>query len=160
MKKVIYPGTFDPPTFGHLDIAQRAASIFDSVVIAVGTNVVKKPSIFTVEERVALLKTITKKIPNIEVVSFSGLLVDFASSMKTHTVIRAIRTIMDFEYETMQAQMNKTLGNLETIYFVVGEKYRQVSSTLVREIARGGKRLTAFVPPEIEETVYQRLFSK
>lgn len=110
----------------------------------------KIASTFSSEERVELLKTITASIPNVEITIFSGLLVDFAKSQNIDIIVRAIRTIFDFESETLQAQINRQLGNVETFYLVVDEKYRLISSTLIREIALYGKRLEGFVPPEIE----------
>lgn len=160
MSSVIYPGTFDPPTLGHLNIIQRAASKFDHVVIAIGKNSNKPLPIFTLEERLDFLKKITVKLKNVEIASFSGLLVDFATSRKISTIVRGIRTIFDFENETSQAQINRQLGGIETFYLAVEEKYSQISSTLVREIAIHGKRLIDYVPSEIEENVFQKLFSK
>lgn len=157
MKKVIFPGTFDPPTLGHLDIASRAAEIFDYVYLAIGYNLRKKKTAFSVEERIELLKTVTSKIPNIEIVTFSGLLVDYANKLQVHAILRAIRNVSDFDYENLQAQMNRQLGNVETLYMVADEKYRLISSTLIREIASYGKRLHAFVPEEIEEMIFDRL---
>jgi pantetheine-phosphate adenylyltransferase len=160
MKTAIYPGTFDPPTLGHLNIIQRAASKFDKLIVAIGKNPSKGTTSFSLEERIYLLEIITGTIPNIEITSFDGILVDFAQSQKVEIVIRTIRTILDFEYETAQAQMNRQLGNIETFYLVADEKYRLISSTLVREIGSHGKRLTDFVPSEIEETVFHRLFRR
>ena len=158
MNTAIYPGTFDPPTLGHLNVIQRAASKFDKLIVAIGENRAKAPPVFSLEERIQFFKIITANILNIEIVGFNGLLVDYAHSQGVSIVIRAIRTIFDFEHETLQAQMNRQLGNVETFYLVVDEKYRLISSTLVREIASHGRRLTGFVPLEIEETVFQRLF--
>lgn len=157
MKKVIFPGTFDPPTLGHLNIASRAAEIFDHVYIAIGSNIRKKKMAFSVEERIDLLKKITSKMPNIEIVTFNGLLVDFANQLHVHAILRAIRNISDFDYENLQAQMNRQLGDVETLYMVADEKYRLISSTLIREIASYGKRLHAFVPEEVEEVIFNRL---
>lgn len=157
MKKVIFPGTFDPPTLGHLDIVQRAAEIFDYVYLAIGHNIRKKKTEFTIEERIDLLKTMTMKIPNIEIVSFSGLLVDFAKNLEVHSIIRSIRNISDFDYESLQAHMNRQLGDIETLYMIADEKYRLISSTLIREIASYGKRLHGFVPSEIEGLIFDRL---
>lgn len=156
MKKVIFPGTFDPPTLGHLDIAQRAAEIFDHVYLAIGCNM-RKQTAFSMEERIELLKKITLQIPNIEIVTFSGLLVDCAQQLQVHAILRGIRNISDFDYETLQAHMNRQLGDVETLYMVASEKYRLISSTLIREIANYGKRLHAFVPAEIEKEVFERL---
>lgn len=158
MNDAIYPGTFDPPTLGHLNIIQRAASKFDKLVIALGENPTKISPAFSLEEREKFLKTITANIPNVEIAAFRGLLVDFAKSRGIDIIIRAIRTIFDFENETLQAQMNRQLGEVETFYLVVDEKCRLFSSTLVREIASHGKRLNGFVPQEIEEAVFHKLF--
>lgn len=160
MKAAIYPGTFDPPTLGHLNVIQRAASKFDKLVVAIGENSSKIAPTFSLEERAQFFKTITANISNIEIAVFNGLLVDFAQSQGVDTIIRAIRTIFDFEYETLQAQMNRQLGNVETFYLVVDEKYRLISSTLVREIASHGRRLNGFVPAEIEEAIFLRLFQE
>lgn len=158
MKAAIYPGTFDPPTLGHLNVIERAAHHFDKIVIAIGENPTKEPPVFSLKEREQFFKLIIKKIPNVEVMGFKGLLVDFAKSQGINILIRAIRTFFDFEYETLQAQVNRLLGEIETFYLVVDEKYRLISSTLVREIASHGKRLTGFVPNEIEKAVFERLF--
>jgi len=157
MKAAIYPGTFDPPTLGHLNIIQRAASKFDKLVIAIGENPSKGSPAFSLEERIQFLKTITANMANVEIAAFSGLLVDFAKTQGIEIIIRAIRTIFDFENETLQAQMNRQLGGVETFYLVVDEKCRLISSSLVHKIAFYGKRLIGFVPSEIEETVFHRL---
>jgi pantetheine-phosphate adenylyltransferase len=156
MKAAIYPGTFDPPTLGHLDLVRRAAALFDRLIIAVGINPSKGAASFSATERVALLKTVTAAIPNIEITTFDGLLVDFAQAQGISIIVRAIRTIFDFEHETLQAQMNRQLGHVETLYLTVNEKYRLISSTLVREIASHGRRLHDFVPLEIEPQVFER----
>lgn len=153
MRIAIYPGTFDPPTLGHLDIAKRGAKMFDRLIIAIGTNPQKEKAAFSVKERVELWKKCTKGISNIEVVSFSGLLVDFAKKKGAKIILRAIRNIMDFESETVQGQMNRMLSDVETLYLVVDEKYRMISSTLVKEIASEGKKLDSFVPKEIAPLV-------
>lgn len=160
MKAVIYPGTFDPPTLGHVNVIQRTINTFDKIIIAIGENHAKITPAFSVEERIQFLKTVTAHLSKVAVVAFDGLLVDFARSQGVNTIIRAIRTIFDFEYETLQAQMNRQLGGIETFYLVVDEKYRLISSTLVREIASHGKRLDGFVPQEIEEVIFRRLFKK
>jgi pantetheine-phosphate adenylyltransferase len=116
MKTVMYPGTFDPPTLGHLNVIQRAASKFDKIIVAIGENSSKATSFFSLEERIQFFKAITRNISNIEIVAFKGLLVDFAKSQKIDIIIRAIRTILDFESETLQAQVNRQLGGVETFY--------------------------------------------
>lgn len=156
MKKALYPGTFDPPTLGHLNLIQRAADKFDHLVVAIGTNPSKSPPVFSLEERVHFLKTLTLTMPNVEIAVFDGLLVDFAKLREIGIILRAIRTIFDFEKETVQAHINRRLGGVETFYLAVDEKYRFMSSTLVREIASHGKRLLDFVPSEIEEYVFRK----
>lgn len=156
MKKVIYPGSFDPPTLGHLNIVQRATGMFDHVVVAMGNNLSKTPS-FSLEERVELFKIVTKNIKNVVVMPFEGLLVDFAKEQNADFILRGIRNIFEFEKENLQAQVNRQLSGLETLYLTVDEKYRLISSTLVKEIAFYGKRLAGFVPDEIEEMVFERL---
>lgn len=158
MKAAIYPGTFDPPTLGHLNIIQRAVGHFDKLVVAIGENSSKSSLTFSLEERIRFLRTIASEMPNVEVASFNELLVDFAKARGITIILRSIRTIFDFENETLQAQMNRRLGDVETFYLVADEKYRLISSTLVREIASHGRRLIDFVPSEIEEEVFQKLF--
>lgn len=160
MKAAIYPGTFDPPTLGHLNIIHRAASKFEKLVIAIGKNTTKTSTAFTLEERVQLLKIITANISNVEVAVFNGLLVDFANSLGISIMIRAIRNILDFEIETLQAKVNLQLGGVDTFYLAVNENCRLISSSLVREIASYGKRLHDFVPPEIEEVIFKHLTKK
>ncbi len=157
MKKVLFPGTFDPPTLGHVNIIERAAMLCDFVYVAIGNNQ-DKTSTFSLDERIDLLSQILGHIPNIEIISFDGLLVDCAKDYSVTTVIRAIRNGADYEYESIQAGMNAQLGNLETLYMVADEKYRLVSSSRVREIGKFGHRLHAFVPKNIEEFVFRRLF--
>jgi pantetheine-phosphate adenylyltransferase len=160
MKKVIFPGTFDPPTFGHLNVAKRASQLFDYVYIAIGANSLKDSPFFTIEERVQLLKAITHEIPNIEIITFSGLLVDFAQQLGVNAILKAVRSASDFDYENIQAQMNQKLADIETMFLVADERYRYISSSLIREIASYGKRLHAFIPPGIEQMVFDRLSKK
>lgn len=134
--------------------------MFDHVYIAIGTNTLKDTPYFTIEERVQLLKAITQKIPNIEIVTFRGLLVDFAKELGVNAILRAIRSASDFDYENIQAQMNRQLADIETMYMVADERYRYISSSLIREIASYGKRLNAFIPPEIEQVVFDKLSKK
>lgn len=157
MKKAIFPGTFNPPTLGHLNIIHRAAEIFDYLYIAVGNNREKDhKSGFSAEERADLLRISTQMIPKVEVVIFDGLLVDYAKTLDVNVIVRALRNSSDFDYECLQAQMNRQLSGIETLYMVADEKFRFISSTLIREIANYGKELTAFVPAEIKETVLKR----
>jgi pantetheine-phosphate adenylyltransferase len=147
--KAIYPGSFDPPTFGHLDIIKRSARIFDQVVIGVLNNSQKNP-LFTVSERVNMLKELTKDIENVEVMPFGGLLVDFAREIDAHVVIRGLRAITDFEYELQIAQSNKVqYADLETIFLTTDIHFSYLSSTIVREFASYGGDISRFVPSKI-----------
>lgn len=157
MKKAIYPGTFDPPTLGHLNIIERSAALFDELIIGVGISSKKENTIFTLEERLSFLKKITKSLPNVSCFSFPGLLVDFAQEKECDIIVRGIRNILDFEYETTQSQMNKALSGIETLYLFVDERFRMISSTLVKEIGKEGKKLETFVPSEICDKVLSKL---
>ena len=149
MIKAIYPGSFDPPTFGHLDIIKRSAKIFDKVVIGVLNNSQKNP-LFTVSVRVNMLKELTKDIENVEVMPFEGLLVDFARQIDAHVIIRGLRAITDFEYELQIAQSNKVqYADLETIFLTTDIHFSYLSSTIVREFASYGGDISRFVPSKI-----------
>ena len=157
MKKAFFPGSFDPPTFGHLDIITRASSICDFLYVGVGSNDSKPNHSFSFKERIDLLKKITQHITNVEIISFTGLAVDCAVEHEISFFIRSIRSHSDFEQETELAYMNSRLKKIETLYLIADEKYRLMSSSLIKEIARHGHRLSSFVPTEIEEIVFNRL---
>jgi len=145
-KICIYPGTFDPLTLGHLDVVERAAKLFGSVIIGAAESTTKN-TILTAEERVALIEESVKHIPNCSVEIFSGLLVDFARQKNAEVIIRGLRAISDFEYEFQMALTNRKIaGNIETVFLMPGEKYSYISSTLVREIAKYGGDISEFVP--------------
>lgn len=149
MKKAIYPGSFDPMTFGHLDIIERASKVFDEVIIGVLNNSAKQ-SLFTIDERVAMTKQLTSHLPNVSVGSFDGLLVDYAKSIGATIVIRGLRAVTDYEYEIQIAQTNKVeYPELETIFMTTGLHYSYLSSTIVREFASYGGDISRFVPAEI-----------
>lgn len=149
MIKAIYPGSFDPITFGHLDIIQRSAKVFDQVVIGVLNNSEKR-SLFSVEERVEMIKMLTSQYENVTVESFNGLLVDYAKSIDANIVIRGLRAVTDFEYEIQIAQTNKVeYPELETIFMTTALNYSYLSSTIVREFASYGGDISRFVPKEI-----------
>ena len=149
MKKAIYPGSFDPMTFGHLDIIHRAANVVDELVVGVLNNSAKK-SLFSVDERVSMLKEMTADIPNVTVDSFDGLLVDYAKKKEAAVIIRGLRAVTDFEYEIQIAQTNKVeYPELETIFLTTGLHYSYLSSTIVREFASYGGDISRFVPAEI-----------
>lgn len=157
MKSAIYPGTFDPMTFGHLDIIKRAANIFDEVVVSVLNNKEKTP-LFSVTERVNILKEATKDIPNVRVESFEGLLTDYCKKIGVNVVVRGLRAVTDFEYELQMSQMNRKLSNhrVETIYFNTTLKYSYLSSSAVKQIAQFHGDLTAFVPDFVAKLLYER----
>lgn len=156
MKTVIYPGTFDPITRGHLDLVERAADLFDKVVIAIAFSEKKKP-MFTLDERIDLCRRATAHLPQIEVLSYSNLLVDFARSSGARFVLRGVRAIADFEYELQLANMNRAMHpDFETIFLTPVERYASISSTLVREIASMGGNADQFVPPVVAAALRQR----
>jgi len=155
-KIAIYPGTFDPFTLGHLDVLQRAARIFDKVIISVSENFSKK-TLFSLEERTELIKKAAGKTKNIEVDSFKGLLVKYAEMKKASAVIRGLRAVSDFEYEFQMALTNRKMSSkVETVFFMPNEKYSFISSTLVKEIASLGGDFRSFVP----NVVWQQLKKK
>ena len=157
MKKAIYPGSFDPVTYGHLDVIKRAAQIFDELTVSVLNNKLKTP-LFSVEERVNILKEATKDIPNVKVESFSGLLVDYARSRDVHVVIRGLRAITDFEYELQNAQTNALLssGELDTIFLTTSLEYAYLSSSSVKEIASFKGDISMCVPEFVAAKVYNK----
>ena len=157
MKAAIYPGSFDPVTYGHMDVIRRAANIFDELTVSVLNNKLKTP-LFSVEERVKILQEAVKDIPNVKVESFSGLLVDYARSRDIHVVIRGLRAITDFEYELQNAQTNAKLsdGALDTIFLTTRLEYAYLSSSSVKEIASFHGDISMCVPEFVAELVYQK----
>ena len=155
MKKAIYPGSFDPVTLGHLDIIKRSAALVDHLIVGVLNNNTKTP-LFSVDERVNMLKEVTKDIPNVEVLSFSGL-VDFARQHKVQTIIRGLRAVTDFEYELAMSQTNRVAApDIDTIFLNTSLKYAYLSSSIVKEMAMYGGDISKFVPACIIETVRER----
>lgn len=146
---VIYPGTFDPITNGHADLIERAAKLFDHIIVGVAKNVQKKP-LFTLEERVLLAEEVLKPIKNVKVVGFDGLLTQFALAHQANILLRGLRAVSDFEYEFQLAGMNRRLApELETVFMTPAENYMCVSSTLVKEIALLGGDVNSFVHPTV-----------
>src|SRR5437764_9837433 len=146
MKRAIYPGSFDPITNGHLDVVDRARKLFDQVIVAVAHNDEKQP-LFSLEERLDLLKQTVGKIDNVQIAQFDGLLVEFAIEQKASAVIRGLRAVSDFEFEFQMALMNRKLrDSVETIFLMPKEEYTYLSSRLVKEIARLGGDVSKFVP--------------
>lgn len=156
----MYPGTFDPITLGHEDLVRRACRLFDKVVIAVAANPGKEP-MFSLEERVALARTVTKNFDNVEVSGYDGLTVDFATSNDLQVIVRGLRAISDFEYEFQLANMNRHLtDDVETAFLTPTETYTYISSTLVREIASMGGDISEFVSPEVKDALLARINEK
>ncbi len=148
-KIVIYPGSFDPPTNGHLDLIQRASEVFAHVVVAVLRNE-SKTALFTVEERMEMLAEATKNLENVSIDSFSGLLVDYAREREGRMILRGIRAISDYEYELQMALMNRHLNpELETLFMPAAEQYSYLSSRLVKEVNRLGGDISKLVPPNV-----------
>jgi pantetheine-phosphate adenylyltransferase len=156
MKKAIYPGSFDPVTFGHLDIITRAAGIVDELVIGVLCNS-QKNSLFSLEERVSMIKEMTKELPNVTVASFDGLLVDFMKEIDATIIVRGLRAVTDFEYELQIAQANHVQDSrVETIFLTTDLRYSYLSSTIVREYASYGGDISKFVPACFIDRIYDK----
>lgn len=158
MHNAIYPGSFDPMTYGHLDIIKRASAMFDELTVSVLDNTNKKSPLFSVEERVAILKEATKDIPNVKVESFSGLMIDYAKSKNARVSIRGLRAITDFEYELQVAQTNRLLskGELDTMFLTTSLEYSYLSSSAVKEIATFGGDISMCVPDFVAKLVYEK----
>lgn len=157
MKKLaIYPGTFDPITFGHLDVIQRASELFDVVIVAVLENASKKP-LFTKEERVEMIKNSIQGMTNVEVDVFDGLLVEYARQKGAIAIIRGLRAVSDFEYEFQMALMNRKISNgITTVFLMPHEKYTYLNSSIVRELARLKANVSDFVPPFVAEKLKEK----
>lgn len=154
----IYPGSFDPCTNGHLDIITRSAALFDKLYVAVLKNSQKKP-LFSIEERMELLKKAAAGINNIEIISFDGLLVNIADRVGARVIIKGLRAMSDFEYEFQMALANKGLNqNIETLFMTTTTDNSFLSSSLVKEIARNGGKISQFVPAAIEEEIAKKLY--
>ncbi|HEX7319742.1 MAG TPA: pantetheine-phosphate adenylyltransferase [bacterium] len=156
MKKAIYAGTFDPITYGHMDIVKRASRIFDRVIIGVSAR--PKKTLFSQAERIALVKAALYDKKNIEIAGFSTLLIEFAHRIKATTIIRGIRAVSDFDNEFQMALMNRKLDpGIETVFLMTSEKYIFISSSLVKEIAALGGDISSLVPPVVAKTLLKKL---
>ncbi len=153
------PGTFDPVTNGHLDIIERAAQRFDAVVVGVLDNPAKQP-LFAVEDRVQMLKEVTSSLSNVEVDSFTGLLVEYAERKGAGIVVKGLRAVTDFEYEIQMAQMNHQLAGLETLFMTTDPRWSFLSSSLVKEVAQLGGSVAELVPQVVAERLADRLRGK
>jgi pantetheine-phosphate adenylyltransferase len=147
--KALYPGTFDPPTNGHVDLIQRGAKLFEHLTVAILNNPVKNP-LFTVEERVEMLQEVTVALPNVSVATFGGMMVEFARQQGATAVLRGIRAISDYEYEFQMALMNRRLApEIETVFLQPAGRYSFVSSRMVKEVFSFGGDVTGLVPPNV-----------
>ncbi|WP_417877441.1 pantetheine-phosphate adenylyltransferase [Vibrio sp.] len=156
MKRVIYPGTFDPITNGHLDLIERAADMFDEVIVAVAESP-SKNTMFTLEERVNFVKDVTAHLNNVSAQGFSGLMVDFARDVNANVLIRGLRTTVDFEYEFGLTNMyRRLLPGLESVFLTPAEEYAFISSTIVREVAIHGGDVSAFVPKTVADAMHSK----
>ena len=156
MKRAIYPGSFDPVTNGHLDVVERARKLFDEVIVAVAHNDEKQP-LFSLTERLDLLRQTVGKIDNVKIAQFDGLLIDFALEQGASAVIRGLRAVSDFEFEFQMALMNRKLrDSVETIFLMPKEEYTYLSSRIVKEIAKLGGDVSAFVPPQVAKALARK----
>ena len=157
MQRAVYPGTFDPMTMGHVDLVKRASKLFDSVIIAIASSDSKKP-MFTLEERIEIGNKIFADEPKVEVIGFSGLLVNFAKDNDANILIRGLRVVADFEYEFQLANMNRAMSpDIESVFLTPKEEYSYISSSLVKEIATMGGDVDRFVDPVTLEALNQKI---
>jgi pantetheine-phosphate adenylyltransferase len=159
VKRVVCPGSFDPITFGHLDIIERASSIFDEVVIAVMVNKTKQ-TLFTVDERIEMTKEVTSKFPNVKVDSWSGLLVDYCKTNDISIIVKGLRAVTDFDYELQMSQINLQLQGVETLFLSTAPAHSFLSSSLVKEIASYGGDVSSYIPVMLLERLKDRLAGK
>ncbi|WCN39046.1 pantetheine-phosphate adenylyltransferase [Aneurinibacillus uraniidurans] len=154
MSIAVCPGSFDPVTYGHLDIIQRGAKVFDKVIVAVLINRNKTNPVFTVEERLALLREATKDIPNVEVDTFNGLLIEYMHTRGAKAIIKGLRAVSDFEYEMQMASINRLIDNkIETFFMMTNNQYSFLSSSIVKEIGKYGADVSSLVPPNVERAL-------
>ncbi len=158
MRTAVYPGSFDPITNGHLDIIRRASRIYDRVIVGVLNNPNKKTPMFSVEERIEMIQSVTEDISNVEVDSFTGLLVDFAKANDAQVIVKGLRTVADFEYELQMALLNKALNpEYETVFLMTDTKYSYISSSMVKELAGFRGNLTGLVPEKIIDRIKKKI---
>ena len=156
MRAAIYPGSFDPVTFGHIDVIERSSKLVDQLIVGVLNNNTKSP-LFSADERVNMLKEATKGLKNVQIISFSGLLVDFAQSHNIHIIVRGLRAITDFEFELQMAQTNRIINpDIDTIFLTTNLKYAYLSSSNVKEVAMYNGDISKFVPGFVINKVYEK----
>jgi pantetheine-phosphate adenylyltransferase len=159
MRRAVCPGSFDPVTNGHLDVFRRAAAVFDEVVVGVLINK-KKSSMFTVEERIDLLRAELADVPNIRVDSFHGLLVDYCREHDVHAIVKGLRAVTDFDYELQMAQMNHGLAGIDTLFVTTNPVYSYLSSSLVKEVATYGGDVSGLIPPGVHAALMAKLAAR
>jgi pantetheine-phosphate adenylyltransferase len=160
MKKAVYPGTFDPVTYGHLDVIKRGSKIFDELIVAIGHNPFKK-TVFTVEERMDMLSKNTSEIQNTRIDCFEGMLTDYMKEMQTNIILRGIRTVSDFEYEFQRALTNRVLKtDIETVFIMTSQEYSFLNSSLIKEAVSLGGDISKFVPSDVEKLLSQKLHAR
>lgn len=156
MRIAVYPGSFDPVTYGHIDIIKRAANVFDHLIVAVLNNAGKNP-LFTVPERIKLLEEVTRGVDNVEVDFFQDLLINYMKTKKARVIVRALRSVSDYEYELQLASMNRKLGkDVETLFMTSSPQYSYLSSSIVKEIARFHGPVSELVPPVVEQALREK----
>ena len=156
MATALVPGSFDPVTYGHLDVIERVARFFDRVVVGVIRNPQKSASLFSLEERESMLAEVTGHLDNVQIEFFAGLLVDFARMHGATTIVKGLRAVTDFDYELQMAQMNQSLSGIDTFFLATSPQYSFLSSSLVREVARFGGDVSSLVPPVVATRLDQR----
>jgi pantetheine-phosphate adenylyltransferase len=156
MPKALIPGSFDPVTFGHLDVVERTARLFDSVLVAAVGNPGKDPALFSLDERQAMLAEVTAHIPNVEIGAFDGLLVDFALARGVDAIVKGLRAVSDFDFELQMAQVNERMSGIATVFFPTAPEHSFLSSSLVREVARFGGDVSSMVPAPIAQRLKER----
>ena len=160
MRRAVYPGSFDPVTFGHLDIIERSANLVDELIVGVLINHAKTP-LFSVEERVNMLQEVTAGLSNVRVLAFSGLSVDFVKECNANFIVRGLRAITDFEYELQMAHTNRIMnGDIDTLFLTTNLKYAYISSTTVKEVAYYGGDISHFFPEDVVDRIYRNIQEK
>ncbi len=160
MRKAVYPGTFDPITYGHLDLIKRGSKIFDELIVAVGHNPLKGP-LCTIEERMDMISEHTNEIPNVRVDRFEGMLIDYLEKLQINVILRGIRTVSDFENEFQRALTNRVLkSDVETVFVMTSQEYSFLNSSLIKEVVSMEGNVSQFVPSNVEKLLIQKFFNK
>ncbi len=160
MRKAVYPGTFDPVTYGHLDVIKRGSKIFDKLIVSIGCNPQKK-SLFTINERMDMLTKNTIEFQNTKIDCFEGMLTDYMKRLQTNVILRGIRTVSDFEYEFQRALTNRVLEtDIETVFIMTSQEYSFLNSSIIKEVVSLGGDVSMFVPSDVEKLLKQKLASR